>query len=176
MSDDNFWWFKIHVCLFNLNWILVVFVACIVFALSKCCIWYLRSSIYACRLDDRQSVMPSLLISTCHCTNWPRVQHNCFAFGEKQHLEHVAYSPPLYIKWYHIRPKKQQQMLTQKSLMSFDIWCHLTFHVIWHFMSFDISCDLSDLSDHSNHTHQSHCDINAPSCYWGHVCCQKMGV
>ena len=67
--------------------------ACIVFVLSKCCIWYLRSSIYACRLDDPHSVMPSLLISTCHCTNWPRVQHNCFAFGEKQHLEHVAYSP-----------------------------------------------------------------------------------
>ena len=27
--------------------------------------------------------------------------------------------------------------------MSFDTSCHLTFHVIWHFMSFDISCHLT---------------------------------
>ena len=35
--------------------------------------------------------------------------------------------------------------------MSFDFWCHWTFYVIGHFMSFVILCDLSDLSHHSNH-------------------------
>ena len=45
--------------------------------------------------------------------------------------------------------------------MSFDILCHLTFCVISHFVSFHISCDLSDISHYCNHSHQSHCDINA---------------
>ena len=46
--------------------------------------------------------------------------------------------------------------------MSFDISCLLTFHVIWHFMSFEILCD-------SNHSHQSHQGINAQIRYRGPV-------
>ena len=43
--------------------------------------------------------------------------------------------------------------------VSFDISCHLTFCVISHFVSFDISCDISDLIHHSNKCHQSHHSI-----------------
>ena len=40
--------------------------------------------------------------------------------------------------------------------MSFDISCHLTFHVIRHFIGSN-----SNLSHYSNHSHQSHLGINA---------------
>ena len=58
--------------------------------------------------------------------------------------------------------------------MSYEISCHMRFHVILDFMLFDISCDLSDLIHHSNHFHESHHCINAQSCYREPVCSQKV--
>ena len=45
--------------------------------------------------------------------------------------------------------------------LSFDILYHFTFCVIWHFVSSDISCDLSDFSHHSHYSDQSQHGINA---------------
>ena len=72
-------------------------------------------------------------------------------------------------KW---KRKKILENSRETRLSQVTVSCDLMFHVIWRFMTFGVSCDLSD---HSNHSHHS-LHGNAQSCYRGPVCAQKVAA